>query len=176
MNRKILIVVDMQNDFTYGALRNEDAISIIPKVVEKIKNYEGEVIFTYDTHHEDYMHTQEGRKLPVPHCIQGSEGYKLVPEIEELRNILQAKTYEKETFGCVQLALDIQKMNEEDKIEEIELSGICTDICVISNAMLIKAAVPNVTIKVDSACCAGVTKESHQTALAAMAGCQMEII
>lgn len=176
MNRKILIVVDMQNDFTYGALRNEDAISIIPKVVEKIKNYEGEVIFTYDTHHEDYMHTQEGRKLPVPHCIQGSEGYNLVPEIEELRNILQARTYEKETFGCGQLALDIQKMNEEDKIEEIELIGICTDICVISNAMLIKTAVPEVTIKVDSTCCAGVTKESHQTALAAMAGCQIEII
>lgn len=176
MSRKILIVVDMQNDFTYGALRNEDAIAIIPRVVEKIENYEGEVIFTYDTHGEDYMETQEGRKLPVPHCIKGSDGFKLVPELDTLCEKIGAKVYEKETFGSVGLALDVQKMHEEQAIDEIELIGICTDICVISNAMLIKAAVPNVTIKVDSSCCAGVTKESHQIALSAMAGCQIEII
>ena len=174
--RKILVVVDMQQDFTYGALRNEDAIGIIPKVAEKIAAYDGELIFTYDTHGADYMSTQEGRKLPVPHCIEGTEGWELVDKVDKLRQAKSCKCCKKETFGCMQLAADIAKMHAEMAIDEIELIGICTDICVISNAMLIKAAAPDVTVKVDASCCAGVTRESHETALKAMAGCQIEIV
>lgn len=174
--KKILVVVDMQKDFTYGALRNEAAIEIIPRVAEKIAAYKGEIIFTYDTHDADYMSTQEGRKLPVPHCIEGTEGWELVPEIDALCKAGAYRCYKKETFGCMQLAQDIAKQHAEEAIDEVELIGICTDICVISNAMLIKAAIPNVTIRVDASCCAGVTKESHEVALKAMAGCQIEIV
>lgn len=173
---KILVVVDMQNDFTYGALRNEDAIAIIPEVVAHVNAFDGEIIFTRDTHGEDYMQTQEGRKLPVPHCIKGSEGWEIVPELDKIRVEKGCKVYDKPTFGCVELAADITKMHAQNPIDEVEFIGVCTDICVISNAMLVKAAIPDVTIKVTASCCAGVTKESHDTALRAMAGCQMEII
>lgn len=173
--RNILVVVDMQKDFTYGALRNEAAIAVIGKVAEKIRSHEGEVIFTYDTHGADYSQTQEGRKLPVPHCIEGTDGWELVEEIDALCKAGSCRVYRKNTFGCMQLAEDIVKMHTEKPIDSIEVIGICTDICVISNAMLIKAAVPEVTVKVDSGCCAGVTEESHETALKAMAGCQIEV-
>lgn len=171
--RKLLIVIDMQKDFTYGALRNEDAIAVIQKVKEKVEKFKGEVIFTLDTHGDDYMHTQEGRKLPVPHCIKGSEGHELVDELKpyaENRLVL-----EKETFGSVKLGEILKEMNASDPLEEITLIGVCTDICVISNAMIAKAALPEVTVKVDSACCAGVTPESHNIALEAMKACQIEI-
>ena len=171
--RKLLIVIDMQKDFTYGALRNEDAIAVIQKVKEKVEKFKGEVIFTLDTHGDDYMHTQEGRKLPVPHCIKGSEGHELVDELKpyaENRLVL-----EKETFGSVKLGEILKEMNASDPLEEITLIGVCTDICVISNAMIVKAALPEVTVKVDSACCAGVTPESHNIALEAMKACQIEI-
>lgn len=173
--RKILVVIDMQNDFTYGALRNDDCIDVIGKVAEKIRSYDGEVIFTRDTHDGGYLETQEGRKLHVPHCIKGSEGWDLVDGIADLARKLGAKIYDKKTFGSMELAQDIAKMNESEKIDEVELVGICTDICVISNAMLIKAAVPETVVKVDSACCAGVTRQSHETALAAMKGVQIEV-
>lgn len=171
--RKLLIVIDMQKDFTYGALRNEDAIAVIQKVKEKVEKFKGEVIFTLDTHGDDYMHTQEGRKLPVPHCIKGSEGHELVDELKpyaENRLVL-----EKETFGSVKLGEILKEMNASDPLEEITLIGVCTDICVISNAMIAKAALPEVTVKVDSACCAGVTPESHNIALEAMKACQIEV-
>ena len=171
--RKLLIVIDMQKDFTYGALRNEDAIAVIDNVKRKIESFDGEVIFTLDTHGDDYMHTQEGRKLPVPHCIKGSEGHELVDELKpyaENRLVL-----EKETFGSVKLGEILKEMNASDPPEEITLIGVCTDICVISNAMIVKAALPEVTVKVDSACCAGVTPESHNIALEAMKTCQIEI-
>lgn len=171
--RKLLIVIDMQKDFTYGALRNEDAIAVIQKVKEKVEKFKGEVIFTLDTHGDEYMHTQEGRKLPVPHCIKGSEGHELVDELKpyaENRLVL-----EKETFGSVKLGEILKEMNASDPLEEITLIGVCTDICVISNAMIAKAALPEVTVKVDPACCAGVTPESHNIALEAMKACQIEI-
>lgn len=171
--RKLLIVIDMQKDFTYGALRNEDAIAVIQKVKEKVEKFKGEVIFTLDTHGDDYMHTQEGRKLPVPHCIKGSEGHELVDELKpyaENRLVL-----EKETFGSVKLGEILKEMNASEPLEEITLIGVCTDICVISNAMIAKAALPEVTVKVDSACCAGVTPESHNIALEAMKACQIEV-
>lgn len=171
--RKLLIVIDMQKDFTYGALRNEDAIAVIQKVKEKVEKFKGEVIFTLDTHGDDYMHTQEGRKLPVPHCIKGSEGQELVDELKpyaENRLVL-----EKETFGSVKLGEILKEMNASDPLGEITLIGVCTDICVISNAMIAKAALPEVTVKVDSTCCAGVTPESHNIALEAMKACQIEV-
>lgn len=174
MMRKLLIVVDMQVDFTFGALKNEDAIAIIPAVKEKIERFGGEVIFTLDTHTDDYMQTQEGKKLPVPHCIKGTAGHRLVSVLEPLAE--KARIYEKETFGCVKLALDLAEENRAEPIDEITLCGICTDICVISNAMLIKAALPEVTVKVDSKLCAGVTPDSHNTALNAMKACQIEVI
>lgn len=169
---KLLIVIDMQNDFTYGALKNEDAISVIPGIKKKIESFDGDIIFTRDTHNDDYMNTQEGKKLPVPHCIKGEQGWEIVDELKSLCEAKKCEVYDKPTFGCMKLAEDIADKNCYD---EIELVGVCTDICVISNAMLIKAAVPDTTIKVDSSCCAGVTKDSHDTALKAMAGCQIEV-
>ncbi len=172
--RKLLIVVDMQKDFTYGALRNEDAIAVIPNVRKKIEGFDGEVIFTLDTHTPDYLDTQEGKKLPVVHCVKGTDGHKLVDELADLAE--GALVLEKETFGSISLGEILKKNHEVKPYDEITLIGVCTDICVISNAMIVKAALPEVTVKVDSSCCAGVTTESHNTALDAMKACQIEVI
>lgn len=172
--RNVLIVIDMQKDFTYGALRNEEAIKVIPKIKEKLDSFDGEVIFTLDTHSSDYLETQEGKKLPVPHCIKGSEGHGIV---DELKGYAEGKlVLEKETFGSVALGEILREMNESEPIAQITFVGVCTDICVISNAMIAKAALPEVTIKVISDCCAGVTIESHLTALNAMKACQIEVV
>ena len=148
---KVLVVVDMQNDFIGGALGTKEAVAIVPKVVEKIRNFEGRVLFTRDTHKEDYLDTQEGKKLPVAHCIKGTEGWELHPEIEALR---KEDALDKPTFGSTQI-------------------GLCTDICVISNAMIAKAFIPEVPVIVDASCCAGVTPQSHKNALEAMKMCQI---
>lgn len=166
---KILIVVDMQNDFITGSLGSEAAERIVPKVKEKIENFDGRIIFTRDTHSENYLDTQEGKRLPVVHCVKGSEGWKICGELSEYA----AEIVDKPTFGSLELPDVIRR--SEDKIDEIELCGLCTDICVISNAMILKAAFPELKITVDSACCAGVTEESHQTALSAMKAVQIEI-
>lgn len=173
---KILVVIDMQNDFTYGALKNDDAIGIIPAIEDKILSFDGEVIYTRDTHTKDYLETQEGRKLPVKHCIIGSEGWEIVKPLEELRQKKNAKTIDKPTFGSLELADYVLNLYNEGNVEEIEFIGVCTDICVISNAMLVKNTIPELTVKVDASCCAGVSKESHETALKAMAACQIEIV
>ena len=166
---KFLIVVDMQVDFITGSLGSKMAEAIVPKVCEKVKNFDGEVIFTRDTHGEDYSETQEGRKLPVTHCVKDTDGWQICDELREY-----AKTcVDKVTFGSVDLPQIIKNYGE--KIEEIELVGLCTDICVISNAMLLKATFPEVKITVDSTCCAGVTEESHNTALDAMKAVQIEV-
>ena len=172
--RKLLIVVDMQKDFTYGALRNEEAIGIIPNVRNKIEEFQGEIIFTLDTHTPDYLNTQEGRKLPVSQCIKGTDGHKLVDELADLTE--DALVLEKETFGSVELGEILKESHATEPYDEITLIGICPDICVISNAMIVKAALPEVTVKVDSSCCAGVTPRSHSTALEAMKACQIEVI
>ena len=169
----ILIVVDMQNDFIDGALGTAEALAIVPKVKEKIKGSQGQVFFTRDTHQANYMDTQEGRKLPVPHCIEGSDGWQIRPELEALRG---TEAVDKPGFGSVQLAQLLREMNAKEPIGSVTLVGLCTDICVISNAMLIKAYLPELPVKVDAACCAGVTPESHENALAAMAMCQIEIL
>ena len=166
---KFLIVVDMQVDFITGSLGSNLATAIVPNVVEKVKNFDGKVIFTRDTHFEDYMQTQEGRKLPVPHCIKDTDGWQIC---EELQPYVET-VIDKVTFGSVELPQLLKEFGET--IEEIELCGLCTDICVISNAMILKAAFPEVPVVVDASCCAGVTMESHNNALKAMQAVQIEV-
>ena len=172
--RKILIVIDMQNDFIDAALGTKEALGIVEAVKEKIRSYPAaDVIATMDTHHEDYIRTQEGKYLPVPHCIRGSDGWRIRPEIEELLG--DAKIYEKPTFGSTAMAEDLKKLAETEAIE-LELIGLCTDICVVSNALLLKAVMPEVKISVDAACCAGVTPEKHLAALETMRSCQIQVL
>ena len=170
--RKYLIVVDMQNDFIDGALGTKEAEAIVDKVAEKIRSFDGEVIFTRDTHGEDYPDTQEGKNLPVPHCIRGSEGWQIREGLEAIR---PAAVIDKPTFGSAELGAMLAQRDLEEKIGEITLIGLCTDICVISNALLIKAFLPETPIRVDAACCAGVTPQSHRNALEAMKMCQIAI-
>lgn len=159
----------MQNDFTTGSLGSPHAAAIIPNVVDKVKSFDGRIIFTRDTHGEDYMATQEGKKLPVMHCIKDTDGWQIR---DELKPYVQ-QVVDKVTFGSVDLPHILSKSG--DAIEEIELCGLCTDICVISNAMILKAAFPEVKITIDANCCAGVTMESHKTALDAMKAVQIEV-
>ena len=171
--RKILVVIDMQNDFIDGALGTPEAAGIVEAVKEKIRSYPAkDVIATMDTHGDDYMETQEGHNLPVPHCIRGTEGWQIHPEIAEL--LTEAKICEKPTFGSTKLAADLKKTAEREEIE-LELVGLCTDICVVSNALLLKAVMPEVKISVDPACGAGVTPEKHLAALETMRSCQISV-
>jgi len=172
--RKILIVVDMQNDFIDAALGTAEAVAIVDAVKEKIRSYPVEdVIATMDTHPENYLETQEGKNLPVTHCVKGTEGWKIRPDIAEL--LEGAKIYEKPTFGSTTLAEDLKALSDKEEIE-LEIIGLCTDICVVSNALLLKAFMPEVKITVDAACCAGVTPESHRAALTTMKFCQVNVI
>ena len=171
--RKILVVVDMQNDFIDAALGTKEAAAIVPTVKEKIRSYpETDVYATMDTHSEGYMATQEGRNLPVMHCIKGTDGWRIRPDIAEL--LTHAKIYEKPTFGSTALASDLKALSEQEEIE-LELIGLCTDICVVSNALLLKAFMPEVKITVDASCCAGVTPEKHLAALETMRSCQIHV-
>ena len=167
---KYLIVVDMQVDFINGALGSNLAVAIVPNVVEKVKSFDGKVIFTRDTHFKDYMNTQEGKNLPVPHCVKDTDGWQICDELKPYADVI----IDKLTFGSIELPDFIKSFNEP--IEKIELCGLCTDICVISSAVVLKAAFPEVPIAVDSSCCAGVTVESHNNALNAMKVIQIEII
>lgn len=168
----ILIVVDMQNDFIDGALGTAEAVAIVPNVLEKIKNFRGKIIFTRDTHQENYMATQEGKNLPVTHCIENSFGWQIR---DGLLGHGELAIVDKPTFGSVELGKLLLKLNEEEPIGSVCFIGLCTDICVISNAMLVKAFLPELPVRVDAACCAGVTPQSHLNALAAMKMCQISI-
>lgn len=168
----ILIVVDMQNDFIDGALGTAEAEAIVPKAAEKIRSFSGKVLFTRDTHEENYMDTQEGKNLPVPHCIRGTQGWQISSRLMEF---CKDEPINKETFGSVELGSVLKAAHQENPIETITFIGLCTDICVISNAMLVKAFLPEVKLIVDASCCAGVTPESHKNALEAMKVCQIEI-
>ena len=171
--QQILVVVDMQNDFVTGPLGTPEARTILPKVAEKMKNFPGRVLFTRDTHEENYLESREGRALPVPHCIRGSRGWEICPELETLR---KEEPVDKPTFGSTGLGEVLRAADQYgEKIGKITLVGVCTDICVISNALLLRAFLPEAEIAVDAACCAGVTPESHQTALRAMKACQITI-
>ena len=170
--QKILLVVDMQNDFIDGALGTAEAEKIVPLVKEKIEGFDGTVLFTRDTHFDNYMETQEGKRLPVPHCIKGTEGWQIRKELDALRT---REAIDKLTFGSSELGQLLVKKNEEEPIESITVIGLCTDICVISNALLAKAFLPETEIRVDAKCCAGVTPQSHENALNAMSVCQIVI-
>lgn len=175
---KVLVVVDMQNDFITGSLGTKEAQGIVESVVAKIESYKEagvKILYTRDTHHEDYLQTSEGKKLPVEHCIKGTWGWQLADPIAKTV-VSSAQLYDKGTFGCIELGEKMKQLAEEDTSLEIEVIGLCTDICVISNVLLIKANVPEVEITVDAKCCAGVTPESHQNALEAMKMCQINIV
>ena len=167
----ILVVVDMQNDFIDGTLGTKEAVAIVPKVEEKIRNFKGTVLFTRDTHETWYLDTQEGKKLPVPHCIRNTEGWQIRSELDKLR---KTEPIDIDTKKTTDLADELVAMNIDDDIGSITFVGLCTDICVISNAMISKAALPEVPVYVDKDCCAGVTTDSHETALAAMRMCQIK--
>lgn len=169
--KKLLIVVDMQNDFVDGSLGTKEAEGIVAHVKAKVEQYQEQgdaVIFTRDTHTEAYLDTQEGKKLPVVHCVKGTKGWEI---IDCLQPYVQT-VFDKPTFGSVQLAHVVARGG----YEQIELVGLCTDICVVSNALLLKAALPEIQICVDSACCAGVTPASHEAALTTMKMCQIKVL
>lgn len=168
---KVLVAVDLQNDFINGALGTAEAAAILPRAERKIRSFEGLVLFTRDTHTEDYLNTREGKALPVPHCIRGSHGWQLAARLLPYAS----EVIDKPTFGSTALGERLRALNEDAPIESITLIGLCTDICVISNALLLRAYLPEIPIIVDAACCAGVTPESHHTALAAMRACQIII-
>ncbi len=171
----ILIVVDMQNDFVDGALGTPEAVEILDRVAEKIKGYDGYIFVTLDTHFENYLETREGRALPVPHCIKETEGWRLHPRIAAA---LQGKAHilvEKHTFGAIDLPTCIHRAVGSAECA-MELVGLCTDICVVSNALLLRASFPEAQISVDASCCAGVTPAAHKAALETMESCQIRVI
>ncbi|MDD5921613.1 MAG: cysteine hydrolase [Eubacteriales bacterium] len=167
---KYLIIVDVQNDFVDGALGTAEAQAMLPELLKKAENFQGTIILTKDTHTEDYLNTQEGRLLPVPHCIRGMEGWEFPEPVAKLAATRNARVYEKPCFGSMELARDLAEAGDA---ESVELVGLCTDICVISNALLIKAALPEVPVSADARCCAGVTPEKHKAALEVMRSCQV---
>lgn len=173
---KVLLVIDMQKDFVEGALGTKEAREIVPFVLERIQEAkrEGErVVFTQDTHGENYLDTQEGRFLPVPHCVKGSDGWQIIRELrDEAENCL---VMEKPSFGSQELLGFLKDLDEKEGVEQVTFIGLCTDICVISNAMIAKAALPEALVQVEEGCCAGVSPKSHQRALEAMKVCQIVI-
>ena len=172
--KKTLIVVDMQVDFVNGALGTPEAVAIVPNVKAKIEQYlahQDAVVFTRDTHYEDYLQTNEGKHLPVEHCIKGTPGWEIVKELQA--DISDMVVVDKPTFGWKLWESTMAQNNLST--EEIELVGLCTDICVVSNALILKALYPEARITVDASCCAGVTPESHRAALTTMKMCQIEV-
>ena len=181
---KVLIVIDMQNDFIIGSLGSPEATAIVSNVVSRVKNSTNELIlFTQDTHQEDYLNTPEGKKLPVVHCVEGTDGWQINETIMNAwRNnkstiivpTLQENSFTKTVFGSVGL-VDFLKQRQAE-IAEIELLGVCTDICVVSNALMIKNTLPHIPVSVNASCCAGVTPQSHQEALNVMQMCQIDLV
>ena len=171
--KDLLLVVDMQNDFIGGALGTKEAVEIVPNVKKKIETFDGIVLFTRDTHTDDYLNTQEGRNLPVKHCIKGTHGWQIREELDALRT---TDPIDKATFGSSELGHILLDLNKQYTLSSITVIGLCTDICVISNAMISKAFLPEVPVIVDSTCCAGVSVETHENALNAMEVCQIKVI
>lgn len=172
--KKVLIVVDMQKDFVDGALGTKEAKGIVDNVVAKINSFDGDIIATYDTHDENYMNTQEGKKLPVPHCIKDTEGWQLDKKVQKALDTKGYKAVYKPTFGSVDLVEVMKDYDEADA--EVMMIGLCTDICVVSNALLLKANFTEMNISVDASCCAGVTPEKHKAALETMRSCQINVL
>lgn len=172
--KTLLLVIDMQNDFIDGALGTKEAQAIVPAVIKRVREFDGDILYTRDTHFEDYMETQEGKNLPVPHCIKGSNGWEIQEDLERLRIEKGSDVLDKITFGSKELPAYLAEHYPEG-LASVELVGLCTDICVISNAMLLKAFFPELPVSVTAACCAGVTPESHENALNAMKMCQIAV-
>ncbi len=174
--KKVLVVVDMQNDFVDGTLGTKEAVAIVENVAEKIRRFDGDELFvTFDTHFDNYADTLEGKMLPVAHCMDGTLGHELNGEIIEA---LQGKNYtviKKYTFGCFDIVKTLKNKYPDEEIEA-EFVGLCTDVCVVSNALIMRAAYPNAEIAVDAACCAGVTPEAHKAALITMKSCQINVM
>lgn len=168
--KRLLVVVDMQKDFVNGSLGTKEAEGIVENVqakIEKCKSESWSIVFTRDTHSADYLQSQEGRKLPVEHCIEGTEGWEIIPELRKYaENVI-----DKPTFGSTELVAYVGNSD----VKSVELIGLCTDICVVSNALLLKANYPEMPIAVDASCCAGVTVESHEAALVTMRMCQIDV-
>ena len=176
--KKLLVLVDFQNDFIDGALGTPEAISIVPNVIKKVKEWDGDIWFTADTHNTNYLNTNEGKHLPVPHCIRDTEGWELQKDVAEIlrekmsQEEFEQNTFIKYTFGSERLCLSIKLL----QYDYVELIGLCTDICVASNAIMLKAFMPETQIAVDPSCCAGVTPETHEAALTTMKMCQIDIL
>jgi len=165
----------MQNDFVSGSLGSKEAQNIVPKVIDKVANFAGTVIFTQDTHHNNYLSTQEGKLLAVEHCIEDSDGWQLIDELKKLQKNDKCRSYKKDRFGSLQLVMDLQSEYQQGNISSIELIGVCTDICVVNNALLLKAYMPELPISIDASCCAGVTPLKHQAAIETMKSCQIYV-
>ena len=172
---KCLVVIDVQNDFVSGSLGTPEAQAMLPRLGGKLRGFEGCVWMTLDTHGADYMDTQEGKHLPVPHCVRETEGWQLAGELGKLAESFGAGIVEKPTFGSEELVASLKALYEAGELESIELVGLCTDICVVSNALMLKAAMPELPMSVDSACCAGVTPQKHEAALEVMRSCQIAV-
>lgn len=172
MAKNVLAVIDMQNDFIDGALGTREAEAIVERAAELIDGFDGEVLYTRDTHQPGYLQTQEGRRLPVEHCMEGTQGWQIRDCLQK-KSQAAAKVFDKPAFGSLELGEYLKGMAD---LESVTLIGLCTDICVISNALIIKAFLPEVTVRVDADCCAGVTPESHKNALEAMKMCQVEVV
>ena len=173
MQQKYLVVVDLQNDFVTGSLGTPEARAIVPRAVERAATFEGCVLLTRDTHYADYLSTQEGRHLPVVHCVEGTEGWQFVPELQALRRERGWKVYDKETFASVNLARDLGDLAAGGNVASIEFVGLCTDICVVSNALLVKSFAPQVPVFVCPDACAGTTPDRHVASLETMQSCQI---
>lgn len=175
---KLLVVVDFQNDFIDGALGTPEAVEIVPNVINKVKNWDDDIVFTADTHGANYLTTNEGKHLPVPHCIKDTDGWELRKEVADVaKDKMSAEdfvdaSFFKGTFG----SLDLMNYIREKNYEYVEFIGLCTDICVASNAIMAKAFLPESTIVVDATCCAGVTPDTHNAALTTMKMCQIDIL
>lgn len=170
-----LIIIDVQNDFITGSLGTKEAQQMLPRLIQKAKDYDGEIIMTQDTHCDDYMNTQEGRMLPIPHCIAETDGWNFPDQLNAIREEKQAAVYRKNCFGSTQMVEDLKRKYEAGNLESVELAGICTDVCVISNALMIKAALPELPVVVDASCCTGVTVKKHEAALEVMESCQIKV-
>ncbi len=172
---KILLIVDMQNDFVSGALKNKNTLKIVKNIENKASKFKGKIFFTQDTHFDkSYLNTQEGKRLPIKHCIKGTNGHKIVKSLQKFVN--KNNVISKSTFGCKKLIPLFNVLNKKEKITEIILVGTCTDICVISNALLLKTYFPEILISVDQNCCAGTTIENHNAAIKTMSNSQINII
>lgn len=173
MKKRFLIVVDMQNDFITGSLGSDEAKKIVPNVIKEIENFDGRIIATLDTHDEDYLKSMEGKNLPVQHCVKDTDGWQIEGNVKKALEKREYTALTKPTFGSVSLVEMLKKEFDLTSDIEIELVGVCTDICVVSNALLLKAYFPDTEISVNSLCCAGVTPEKHEAALETMRSCHI---